>query len=109
MASLMIVEDEDDLLIITKDGMIIRQRVADISLVSRNTQGVRLINLNPKDKVKDITYIPSEPDEAAILDEADKLQQEIHETPKINDDINGVENDENTVLSNVSEDDETDM
>ncbi len=76
MAALMIVEDEDDLLIITKDGMIIRQKVADISLVSRNTQGVKLINLNTKDKVKDITYIPSEPDEEQIMQEVEKLHKE---------------------------------
>ncbi len=76
MAALMLVDEKDDLLIITKDGMIIRQRVADISLVSRNTQGVRLINLVNKDKVKDIAYIPSEPDDEEIDKEVEKLHQE---------------------------------
>ncbi len=112
MASLMIVEDEDDLLIITKDGMIIRQRVADISLVSRNTQGVRLINLNTKDKVKDITYIPSEPDEATILDEADKLQHELQEKPHMTEDVvDDLDNDneEIDVSSDFLEEDETDI
>jgi len=76
MAALMIVEENDDLLIITKDGMIIRQRVADVSHVGRNTQGVKLINLNPKDKVKDITYIPAEPDEEEIDKEVALLNSE---------------------------------
>ncbi|HNQ43560.1 MAG TPA: DNA gyrase subunit A, partial [Candidatus Cloacimonadota bacterium] len=57
LASLMLVTDEDDLMIITNDGMIIRQRVAEISTISRNTQGVKLINLSPDDSVCDITCV----------------------------------------------------
>lgn len=96
MAALMIVEEGDDLLIITKDGMIIRQRVSDISLVSRNTQGVRLINLNPKDKVKDITFIPSEPDEEQIDKEIEKLQAEpiIHIDPTLKRETEPIDEDE---------------
>ena len=75
LAALMIVEDGDDLMIITQGGMIIRQKVGDISLVSRNTQGVRLINLNDKDKVKDITYVPSEPDAEDIDKQVEELIQ----------------------------------
>lgn len=75
MAALMIVEDQDDLLIITKNGMIIRQKVAEIKIVSRNTQGVKLMNLVNKDKVKDITYIPAEPDEEQIDKEIESLKQ----------------------------------
>lgn len=57
LVSLMEVTDDDDLMIVTKDGMIIRQPVKTISLIGRNTQGVRLVNLNPGDKVYDITCI----------------------------------------------------
>ena len=45
------VTDKDQLMIITGHGMIIRMRVADISVIGRNTQGVRLINLKEGEKV----------------------------------------------------------
>jgi len=76
LAALMKVKDGDDLMIITQDGMIIRQKVDEISRVSRNTQGVRLIFLNDEDKVRDITYVPAEPDDEQIDSEIDKLRTE---------------------------------
>ena len=63
LISLMEVVDNDDLMIVTKNGMIIRQAVEKISVIGRNTQGVRLINLNKGDKVFDITRILAEQEE----------------------------------------------
>ncbi len=45
------VTDQDQLMIIAGQGKIIRLRVADISVIGRNTQGVRLINLGEGEKV----------------------------------------------------------
>ncbi|MGA3085237.1 MAG: DNA gyrase subunit A [Thermodesulfobacteriota bacterium] len=45
------VTDEDDVMIITDRGKIIRLRVKDISVIGRNTQGVRLINPEEQEKV----------------------------------------------------------
>ncbi len=45
------VTDKDELMIITGHGKIIRLRVADISVIGRNTQGVKLINLGEGEKV----------------------------------------------------------
>ncbi|MFO7985062.1 MAG: DNA gyrase subunit A [Desulfatiglandaceae bacterium] len=45
------VTDQDQLIIITGHGKIIRLRVGDISVIGRNTQGVRLINLGEGEKV----------------------------------------------------------
>lgn len=45
------VSDQDQLMIITGHGKIIRLRVADISVIGRNTQGVKLINLGDGEKV----------------------------------------------------------
>ena len=75
MASLMLVDDSEELMIITQEGMIIRQNIKDISLVSRNTQGVRLINLNENDKVRDITNVPNEDDEEIIEKGVKKLKE----------------------------------
>ncbi|NCO42025.1 MAG: DNA gyrase subunit A [Armatimonadetes bacterium CG2_30_66_41] len=51
VVDLRVVEADDELLVITKSGIIIRQRVANISVVGRSTQGVRLIRLSEDDAV----------------------------------------------------------
>ncbi|HUU53738.1 MAG TPA: DNA gyrase subunit A [Armatimonadota bacterium] len=52
-----IVDDNDDLLIITTSGTIIRQRVAKIRRIGRSTQGVRLIRLDKGDQVASIARV----------------------------------------------------
>jgi len=74
LAALMLVDDSEELFIITQEGMIIRQRVASISLISRNTQGVRLINLNDNDKVRDIANVPNEADEDDLEKKVEKAK-----------------------------------
>jgi DNA gyrase subunit A len=71
LISLMEVVDNDDLMIVTRNGMIIRQAVGKISIIGRNTKGVRLINLNDDDQVYDITRIQAE--EKKELDEFDEI------------------------------------
>jgi len=45
------VNDKDDLMLISKNGIIIRTMAGDISIIGRNTQGVRLMKLDSSDKV----------------------------------------------------------
>jgi len=45
------VDDDDELMFISKDGILIRVAVKDISTIGRNTQGARLMKLKPGDKV----------------------------------------------------------
>jgi len=45
------VTDEDDLMIVTKNGVLIRVSASNISKIGRNTQGVRLMKLDNGDKV----------------------------------------------------------
>ena len=52
--------DQDQLMIITGHGKIIRLRVADISVIGRNTQGVKLINLGEGEKVVGVAKIMEE-------------------------------------------------
>lgn len=54
------VTDDDDLIIITNSGKVIRQHIEKISVISRNTQGMRLIRLNEGDKATDITLLEHE-------------------------------------------------
>ncbi len=57
------VSDQDDIVIITSKGMVIRQHIRDIRVMGRNTQGVRLINLKDEDTIADISRMVAEDDE----------------------------------------------
>ena len=46
--------DDDEVMLITNSGMLIRTRVDEVSIVSRNTQGVRLIGLQGDQKLASI-------------------------------------------------------
>lgn len=52
------VHNEDDLMITTKSGIIIRMPVDNIRVTGRATQGVRVIRLDDEDDIADITVVP---------------------------------------------------
>lgn len=54
------VMDNDQVMLITSDGKIIRIKVEDISVIGRNTQGVRLINMFPQEKVVGVAKVIEE-------------------------------------------------
>jgi DNA gyrase subunit A len=51
VVSIMLVEEVDDLMLMTDTGKIIRMHIKGISVISRNTQGVKLINIDKGEKV----------------------------------------------------------
>ncbi len=58
------IDDNDDIVIITEKGMIIRQHAKDLRVMGRNTQGVKLIKLNPADRISAIArVVPEDEDE----------------------------------------------
>jgi DNA gyrase subunit A len=57
------VTDSDDLMIITNNGQVIRTKISGISLLGRNTQGVRLINLKDGESVVAVEKIAETDDE----------------------------------------------
>lgn len=59
------VTDRDDLMIITDKGQVIRTKISGISLLGRNTQGVRLINVKPDEKVVAVEKIAESEDDGA--------------------------------------------
>jgi DNA gyrase subunit A len=77
------VTDGHDVMLITKNGIIIRSDVTKISVVGRNTQGVRLINLEPGDAVMDIALCEkqSEADGAVSLQESNNAAPPSGEAP----------------------------
>ncbi len=71
-------DHENDIMIITKNGTVIRQPVGDIRIMGRNTQGVRLIKLREDDNIADICIVPPYEDEELIAETAeDKTASDI--------------------------------
>jgi DNA gyrase subunit A len=51
------VVDNEDIILITENGVVIRQHIGRISIIGRNTQGVKLIKLDENDKIGDVAKI----------------------------------------------------
>ncbi len=71
------VHDHDALMMITANGVMIRFAVDDLRTISRNTQGVRVINLDEGDKL--VSAAPVEPDD----DVAESPGAGVDETPPV--------------------------
>ncbi|QLK85210.1 DNA gyrase subunit A [Staphylococcus sp. 17KM0847] len=56
------VEGDEDIMVVTDHGVIIRMEVEDISVNGRNTQGVRLIRLDEDQYVSTVAKVKQEPD-----------------------------------------------
>ena len=65
LVKLLEVQPEDELMLITKHGVIIRQPVGGIRVISRNTQGVKVMNLDGGDTVVDVARVVKEDEEGA--------------------------------------------
>jgi len=57
------VTDEDNLMLVTSNGKIIRMRVADIRVIGRNTQGVRLIDIDESERVVSLARLAEREDD----------------------------------------------
>ena len=55
-----ITNTEDDVLIISKLGQIIRLKLSDIPVIGRSTQGVRIMRMSENDQIASIAIIPKE-------------------------------------------------
>ena len=62
---------EDELMMITKGGVIIRCPVEGIRVSGRNTQGVKLMNLDQGDQIVDVARVQKEEDEDFVEDSED--------------------------------------
>jgi DNA gyrase subunit A len=58
------VRDGDDIMLITTQGMVNRTHVDEMRVIGRNTQGVRIMNLNEGDKIASIAKVAKEETEA---------------------------------------------
>ncbi|MBW3000317.1 DNA gyrase subunit A [Candidatus Woesearchaeota archaeon] len=66
------VKDEDEIMVVSKKGILIRVPVINISVIGRNTQGVRIMKLDPGDKVVSVAKIEANGDDeesAEVIEE----------------------------------------
>jgi DNA gyrase subunit A len=71
MVAIKEVRANDDVVVVTTHGVVIRQPAKMIRIAGRNTQGVRLIRLDANDKIAAVAVVPSdeEKEEAAVSSE----------------------------------------
>ncbi|MEM6345026.1 MAG: DNA gyrase C-terminal beta-propeller domain-containing protein, partial [Bacteroidota bacterium] len=84
------VEGEEDLMIITRKGITIRMSIEGISVLGRNTQGVRLIRLKGKDEIASVAKVIADEEEESVSPEG--------ETPE-----DGLNNETDTAAENTDE------
>lgn len=69
-----VVDDEDDIIMISSNGIVIRIRACDISMMSRYSKGVRLMRVGGEGKV--VTFTRTEHEEDAEISEVEKASEE---------------------------------
>ncbi|WP_418794439.1 DNA gyrase subunit A [Phocaeicola coprophilus] len=78
------VTDENDLMIINKSGITIRLKVADVRIMGRATQGVRLIDLEKRnDQIGSVCKVTSETEEEGSVAEGEETAPASDITPDI--------------------------
>lgn len=78
LVAIKVVTDEDDLMITTKNGIMIRMEMKEIRVMGRATQGVRVINLKSGVVISSVAKVPHQEDEEVvdITGEATEVQAE---------------------------------
>ena len=83
---------DEDLLVVTASGIVIRTPISEIKIASRNTQGVKIINVDEKTKVASAAVIPhsdveEDDDEEEVVEEEGAASEEPVVTPDQIDEI----------------------
>ncbi|MFZ9956318.1 MAG: DNA gyrase subunit A [Flavobacteriales bacterium] len=81
LVALKSVTDEDDLMIINRSGIAIRIAVAELRLMGRATQGVKLINLRGSDEIAAVAKVPASDEDEAVEGEGGAVEGGEGEAP----------------------------
>lgn len=117
LVCMMEVADSDELMIITKNGIIIRQEVKNVNIQGRRTQGVKLINVNEDDMVHDVTKICEEDKDEELIKQEQMIlerqmlaketkQSHISDEDDENDNIDDNDDDNGIILNSLEEENE---
>ncbi|WP_214802417.1 DNA gyrase subunit A [Exiguobacterium sp. ERU656] len=83
IAALRIVDVDDDIMIMTEGGIVIRTDSQNISRVGRNTQGVKVIRIEEGDRVATVAKLKKEENEETIVDELSTVVDEENISPVV--------------------------
>lgn len=72
VVSIMVVDDGDDIMVISLEGQMIRLKVSDISIIGRVTQGVKVMNLPETDRIMAVGRILTKVDDIDIEEDDDE-------------------------------------
>jgi DNA gyrase subunit A len=89
LVSIKNVTDDDDLMIINKSGIAIRMEVADLRVMGRATQGVKLINLKGNDSIAAVAKVMKDDEE-----NSDEIEGQVTENSTENEDGTAIDNNE---------------
>lgn len=84
LVSIKDVSDDDDLMIITRNGHTIRIAISTVKLSGRATQGVKLINIKDEDAIASVARIKSESKEENFDSQQEDVQDDIQDVEQIN-------------------------
>ncbi len=79
LISILEVKTNDDLMIITSEGIMIRQPIEKLNIIGRNTQGVKLLRLDEGSTIASVTKVMKE--EESPADEDNNSEEENNSTP----------------------------
>ncbi len=75
LIALKAVKDEDDLIITSKEGIMIRIGVNEIRVMGRATQGVRVIRLDENDSIADVAVITESEEDEIEITESEEVKE----------------------------------
>jgi DNA gyrase subunit A len=73
LVAIKVVTDDDDLMITTKNGIMIRMEMKEIRVMGRATQGVRVINLKSGVVISSVAKVPHQEDEVEVVEGAEGI------------------------------------
>jgi len=82
VVSMMAVQDNDELVVVTSGGKVIRSRIREISVIGRNTQGMRIINVGDDDRVGGVACVETE-DETETAGNGKTAETVVEETETV--------------------------
>ena len=87
--SVLEVDEDNELIVTSQNGLVIRMPVQGISIIGRATKGVRVMNLNEGDKVVAVTRLMGEEEEERVVEDAEKSggKEKVAVTPQDTQDI----------------------
>ena len=87
VVSIKSVTEDEQLMVITQKGVVNRQRIDEIRVIGRATQGVRLVNLDDGDEVMDVARVIAD-DEVDVLEEGlEGVEAELGDVADVVEDI----------------------